>query len=92
MFNNIDDFGLQRRLLLTFLKRNEVSFDDWPEPDLVCAFQPGFWGYETWKASICPLRAPLLVTSYNEEEADEELHTLRSDFHCDEARKKDEKR
>eukprot|EP00434_Breviolum_minutum_P042763 symbB.v1.2.038077.t1/scaffold5811.1/size23414/2 len=63
---------------------HEVSFDDWPAPDVVCAFQPGLWGYATWKTSIVlalTFGAPLLITSYNEEEADEEYPGLKKMEH-----------
>ena len=53
------------------------------EPDLVLAFHPGFWGYDSWRSTIRGqfkplhgthephflLRTPLIVTSYTPEEA-----------------------
>ncbi|CAJ1347011.1 unnamed protein product [Effrenium voratum] len=55
---------------------HEVSFG-WPGPDLVCAFQPGFWGYGTWAETLRVL-APgrLLATSYNREEAELEQDAI----------------
>ncbi|KAG8457235.1 hypothetical protein KFE25_009814 [Diacronema lutheri] len=53
------------------------------------AFNAGFWGYETWAASIRRLGelgdVPLVVTSYNELEADEDAGAL-EELGLDEAR------
>eukprot|EP00930_Biecheleria_cincta_P082298 TRINITY_DN72057_c0_g1_i1.p1 TRINITY_DN72057_c0_g1~~TRINITY_DN72057_c0_g1_i1.p1 ORF type:complete len:277 (-),score=34.29 TRINITY_DN72057_c0_g1_i1:36-803(-) len=56
---------------------HEACFDDaaWCCPDLVIAFQPGIWGYDSWEHTVkkcldASRPAPLVLTSYNAEEAD----------------------
>ncbi|CAE7512019.1 MSS51 [Symbiodinium sp. CCMP2456] len=85
-----DETRLPTGLLLETRHRqglyHEVSFEPRWEPDLVCAFQPGFYGYGSWEPSIrrvLELKAPFLATSYSHEEAEEDQHTLLEEFGCD---------
>ncbi|CAK0854578.1 unnamed protein product [Prorocentrum cordatum] len=52
----------------------------WAEPDVTIAFQPGIWGYDSWEPSVrralLGFAAPLVVTSYNEAEADDDQGSL----------------
>eukprot|EP00439_Symbiodinium_sp_Y106_P043802 s5165_g5.t1 len=74
-----DETRLPTGLLLETRHRqgvyHEVSFEPCWDPDLVCAFQPGFYGYGSWEPSIrrvLELKAPFLATSYSHEEAEED--------------------
>ncbi|CAE7215888.1 MSS51 [Symbiodinium sp. KB8] len=76
-----DETRLPTGLLLETRHRqglyHEVSFEPHWDPDLVCAFQPGFYGYDSWEPSIrrvLELKAPFLATSYTYEEAEEDKH------------------
>ncbi|KAG7389623.1 hypothetical protein PHYPSEUDO_010020 [Phytophthora pseudosyringae] len=61
----------------------ETYFEDktlYCEPDLVVCFNAGIWGYDEWLPAIrlvlSEVRAPLLVTSYNEHEAGDDEDVL----------------
>ena len=49
-------------------------------PHMCVCFQPGLWGYESWEPTIRyaleGLGAPLVITSYSWEEADDDTGTL----------------
>lgn len=49
-------------------------------PDLAVCFNAGIWGYDEWRPTLrlllLELRAPLLVTSYNENEAGDDEDVL----------------
>jgi len=60
---------------------HDAHFDGpWDKPDAVFAFQPGLWGYAAWTPSVerilHQLRTPLVITSYNEEESDDDQGAL----------------
>jgi hypothetical protein len=49
------------------------------EADLIVCFQPGIWGYDSWQPSIQAALcggAPLVITSYSWEEADDDCGVL----------------
>ncbi len=49
-------------------------------PHLAVAFQAGLWGYSTWQRSVLRVRdagRPILITSYNAWEADDDGEALR---------------
>merc|ERR1712136_100783 len=53
----------------------------WATADAVLAFQPGIWGYDSWEPAIrraLGLKVPLLVTSYNAMEAEDDMDSLES--------------
>jgi hypothetical protein len=61
----------------------EAYFDDkelYCAPDLVVCFNAGIWGYDEWLPAIRlvleEVRAPLLITSYNEREASDDEDVL----------------
>jgi hypothetical protein len=64
------------------LYHEAVSSPPFPLPaaDLSVCFQPGLWGYASWEPTIQhalqQLGAPLLITSYSWEEADDDTGTL----------------
>jgi hypothetical protein len=51
-----------------------------PAAQLAVCFQPGLWGYDSWEPTVRQalqeLDAPLLITSYTWEEADDDAGTL----------------
>ncbi|KAL1519207.1 hypothetical protein AB1Y20_003467 [Prymnesium parvum] len=50
-----------------------------PAPHLAAAFQAGLWGYDSWAPTVALVRAvgcPLLVTSYNLPEAEDDEEAL----------------
>ncbi|KAF4041114.1 putative MYND-type domain-containing protein [Phytophthora infestans] len=61
----------------------EAYFEDkalYCQPDLVVCFNAGIWGYDEWipaiKLVLNEVRVPLLVTSYNEQEAGDDEDVL----------------
>ena len=71
------------------LKCHTAYYHEWRQenasdvpPDLLLAFHPGFWGYDTWKPTLDWLvekgdKVPLVATSYTMLEAEEDQEVLK---------------
>eukprot|EP00753_Platysulcus_tardus_P009348 PLAT2005.1.p1 GENE.PLAT2005.1~~PLAT2005.1.p1 ORF type:complete len:329 (+),score=72.99 PLAT2005.1:73-987(+) len=60
---------------------SEDEIEQMRAADLAVAYNAGIWGYDSWPPSIALLlqrmRVPLLWTSYNEAEADDDVDTVK---------------
>eukprot|EP00977_Amphora_coffeiformis_P009741 scaffold2243_cov165-Amphora_coffeaeformis.AAC.21 len=77
------------RLESVKLKCHTAYYHEWRKdnasdipPDLLLAFHPGFWGYDTWKPTLDWLvekgdKVPLVATSYTLLEAEEDQEVLK---------------